>query len=186
MLAQGAMTRFPSSSRRVRAESPWSPADPPSGPSWFLSGSGLSLLCKDFPRFTPGAVPFSPCQRHIVPLGTIPPVQGRGKTPETVTPNGKEFLGETLLGRRTPGGREPPSGLRARGSSGNSLHVGARRAGVGTGVSGIAVAPPMTWSMRPPSRAFVAKWLTVGFAGVVTAAGFWPRPRTRPDTLRAA
>jgi hypothetical protein len=90
------MTRFPSSSRRVRAESPWSPADPPSGPSWFLSGSGLSLLCKDFPRFTPGAVPFSPCQRHIVPLGTIPPVQGRGKTPETVTPNGKEFLGETL------------------------------------------------------------------------------------------
>jgi hypothetical protein len=35
-----------------------------------------------------------------------------------------------------PGGREPPSGLRARGSSGNSLHVGARRAGVGTGVQG--------------------------------------------------
>jgi hypothetical protein len=31
----------------------------------------------------------------------------------------------------------------------------------------------MTWCVRPPSRAFLAKWLTVGFASVVTAAGIW-------------
>ena len=31
----------------------------------------------------------------------------------------------------------------------------------------------MTWGVRPPSRAFLVKWLTVGFASFVIAAGFW-------------
>jgi hypothetical protein len=31
----------------------------------------------------------------------------------------------------------------------------------------------MTWGVRASSRAFLAKWLTVGFASVVIAAGFW-------------